>query len=244
MGLDRRVDPSKKIAHMFMISPLLNDLKKIEILTVFAMIVSLSNFAQTENVFTNEVKDITAKYDSIWDSSKETIVFTGSSSIRLWRKLQDEFPEHQIINSGFGGSQASDLLLFIDELILSYNPKKVFIYEGDNDLWAKKSPTDVLSTTTEIIRRIKAKNDATQVILISAKPSISRWKIRHKYKRLNRKMNRFAKNDPTLFYVDVWKPMLDKRKLKTDIFIEDGLHMNQKGYDIWYEAMKDLVNQP
>jgi len=222
----------------------LKSIKKIRTLTVLIFFVSLTSFGQVENVFTKEVKDITAKYDSIWDSSKETIVFTGSSSVRLWRKLQEEFPDHQIINSGFGGSQASDLLYFIDELILSYNPKKVFIYEGDNDLWAKKRPADVLDTTADIIRRIKAKNTSTQVILISAKPSISRWKIRGKYKRLNRKMERFTQDDPNLFYVDVWKPMLNKRKLKTDIFIEDGLHMNQKGYDIWYAAMKDLVNQP
>ena len=221
----------------------LKTIKKIRTLTVLIFFVSLTSFGQVENVFTKEVKDITAKYDSIWDSSKETIVFTGSSSVRLWRKLQEEFPDHQIINSGFGGSQASDLLYFIDELILSYNPKKVFIYEGDNDLWAKKRPADVLDTTADIIRRIKAKNTSTQVILISAKPSISRWKIRGKYKRLNRKMERFTQDDPNLFYVDVWKPMLNKRRLKTDIFIEDGLHMNQKGYDIWYAAMKDLVNR-
>lgn len=222
----------------------MKNLNSIAILTFCTFLLSTASFAQTENVFTNEVKDITVKYDSIWDSSKETIVFTGSSSVRLWRKLEQEFPNHQIINSGFGGSQASDLLLFMDELILSYNPKKVFIYEGDNDLWADKSPADVLDTTAEIIRRIKSKNPATEVILIAAKPSISRWKIRGKYKRLNRKMERFTKNDSQLYYVDVWKPMLNKRKLKTDIFIEDGLHMNQKGYDIWYEAMKDLVNQP
>ena len=164
--------------------------------------------------------------------------------MRLWKKLEKEFPDHQIVNSGFGGSQASDLLLFIDELILSYNPKKVFIYEGDNDLWSKKRPANVLDTTAEIIRRIKANNPSTQIILIAAKPSISRWKIRGKYKRLNRKMERFTKKDAQLNYVDVWNPMLNKRKLITDIFIEDGLHMNQKGYDIWYEAMKDLVNQP
>ena len=222
----------------------MKNLNSIAILTFCTFLLSTASFAQTENVFTNEVKDITVKYDSIWDSSKETIVFTGSSSVRLWRKLEQEFPNHQIINSGFGGSQASDLLLFMDELILSYSPKKVFIYEGDNDLWADKSPADVLDTTAEIIRRIKSKNPETEVILIAAKPSISRWKIRGKYKRLNRKMERFTKNDPQLYYVDVWKPMLNKRKLKTDIFIEDGLHMNQKGYDIWYEAMKDLVNQP
>ena len=222
----------------------MKNLNSSAIRTFCTFLLSNASFAQIENVFTNEVKNITVKYDSIWDSSKETIVFTGSSSVRLWRKLEQEFPNHQIVNSGFGGSQASDLLLFIDELILSYNPKKVFIYEGDNDLWADKSPADVLDTTAEIIRRIKSKNPATEVILIAAKPSISRWKIRGKYKRLNKKMERFTKNDPQLYYVDVWKPMLNKRKLKTDIFIEDGLHMNQKGYDIWYEAMKDLVNQP
>ncbi|WP_282049658.1 SGNH/GDSL hydrolase family protein [Maribacter aquivivus] len=222
----------------------MSKLKISYLVTIFLLSTSNYCISQTENVFTNEVKNITVKYDSIWDSSKETIVFTGSSSVRLWRKLEQEFPNHQIVNSGFGGSQASDLLLFMDELILSYNPKKVFIYEGDNDLWADKSPADVLDTTAEIIRRIKSKNPATEVILIAAKPSISRWKIRGKYKRLNKKMERFTKNDPQLYYVDVWKPMLNKRKLKTDIFIEDGLHMNQKGYDIWYEAMKDLVNQP
>tara|TARA_R110002074_G_scaffold402328_1_gene607265 strand:- start:312 stop:1007 length:696 start_codon:yes stop_codon:yes gene_type:complete len=200
--------------------------------------------AQTENTFANEVKTITAKYDTIWDTSKETIVFTGSSSVRLWNKLENSFPNHQIVNSGFGGSQSTDLLYFLNDLVLSYNPKKVFIYEGDNDLWAKKRPKQVLDTTEEIIRRIKTSNSSTQIILIAAKPSISRWKIRGKYKSLNRKFERLAKKDAQIDYVDVWHPMLNDRKLKTDIFIEDGLHMNQKGYDIWYEAIKNLINHP
>ncbi|APQ18279.1 GDSL-type esterase/lipase family protein [Maribacter hydrothermalis] len=209
-------------------------------------LILLGNYciSQTANVFSDEVKKITSKYDTIWDSKKETIVFTGSSSIRIWKKLEAEFPNHQIVNSGFGGSQASDLLYFINELVLSFNPKKVFIYEGDNDLWAKKRPIHVLDTTEDIIRRIKANNPSTQVILIAAKPSISRWKIRRKYKRFNRKLENLAKKDDQLNFVDVWNPMLNNKKLKTDIFIEDGLHMNQKGYDIWYEAIKNLVNQP
>lgn len=200
--------------------------------------------AQTENTFTKEVKTITAKYDTIWDTNKETIVFTGSSSVRLWKKLEQSFPNHQIVNSGFGGSQSTDLLYFLNDLVLSYNPKQVFIYEGDNDLWAKKRPKQVLDTTEEIIRRIKTSNSSTQIILIAAKPSISRWKIRGKYKKLNRKFERLAKKDTQIDYVDVWHPMLNDRKLITDIFIEDGLHMNQKGYDIWYEAIKNLVNHP
>lgn len=208
------------------------------------LFLSSYGYSQSENNFTNEVKNITKKYDTLWDSSKETIVFTGSSSVRFWKSLQQSFPDRQILNTGFGGSQASDLFLFLDELVLAYNPKKVFIYEGDNDLWAKKRPKQIIGTTSEIIKRIRTKRPGTQIVLISAKPSISRWKIRRKYKRLNRKMERLTKQDPLLDFVDVWYPMLDGRKLKNDIFIADGLHMNQKGYDLWYTAMKDLVNKP
>jgi lysophospholipase L1-like esterase len=200
--------------------------------------------AQVENKFAIEVKDITTKYDTIWNAGRETIVFTGSSSVRFWNALEQSFPNQQIINTGFGGSQATDLLIFLDDLVLDYNPKKVFIYEGDNDLWAKKRPNQVIGVTEEIIQRIKAKNPNTEIVLISAKPSISRWKMRGKYRRLNRKMERLTKRDPFIKFADVWFPMLDNKKLKTDIFIEDGLHMNQKGYDIWCQAMKDLVNNP
>jgi lysophospholipase L1-like esterase len=220
---------------------------KISKLFLLCFCITLSSFycsAQAENSFANEVKAITAKYDTIWDTNHETIVFTGSSSVRLWKNLEKSFPNHQIVNSGFGGSQSSDLLCFLNDLVLSYNPKQVFIYEGDNDLWAKKRPKQVLDTTEEIIRRIKASNSSTQIILIAAKPSISRWEIRGKYKKLNRRFERLAKKDTQIDYVDVWHPMLNNRKLITDIFIEDGLHMNQKGYDIWYEAIKNLVKHP
>ncbi len=214
------------------------------ILPFYLLFIGFCGNAQLENKFANEVRDINTKYDTIWNAGKETIVFTGSSSVRFWNALEQSFPNQQIINTGFGGSQATDLLIFLDDLVLDYNPKKVFIYEGDNDLWAKERPNQVITVTEEIIQRIKANNPNTEIVLISAKPSISRWKMRRKYRRLNRKMERLTQRDPFINYVDVWFPMLENKKLKTDIFIKDGLHMNQKGYDIWYQAMKDLVNTP
>jgi len=206
--------------------------------------IGFTSFAQTENKFTNEVKELIEKTKASWNPDKETIVFTGSSSVRMWENLQESFPEHQILNTGFGGSEASDLLFFLDELVLSYKPKKVFIYEGDNDLWANKKPNTIIKTTDKIIQAIHNKDLNTQVVLISAKPSISRWNIRNKYKRLNRKMKRLVKNDDRVKFVDVWQPMLTNRKLNKSLFIEDGLHMNQMGYDIWYDALKNLIIQP
>lgn len=196
----------------------------------------------TSALFANEVEDIQKKYDSLWDASKETIVFTGSSSIRVWHDLQQRFPNYQIVNSGFGGSQASDLLQYTDELILRYTPEKVFIYEGDNDISAGKKSKEIVVDILAIISKIKRQNPTADIILISAKPSIARWNLKKSYKRLNRKFKRLSKKDAELHYVDVWKPMLQKRKLKQDLFVADGLHMNTKGYAIWYETIKPFLD--
>lgn len=207
---------------------------------VFIIFLALGH-AQDPVRFKEQVEEIHEKYNTLLDPSKETIVFTGSSSIRIWHDLQNRFPEHQIVNSGFGGSHASDLLFYLDDLILRYKPKKVFIYEGDNDIKAKKKPNGIIETTQQIIDGIRKNDPSTEIVLIAAKPSIARWKLKRKYKRLNRKFKKLAQEDGLLEYADVWKPMLDSRKVKQDIFIEDGLHMNAKGYEIWFGVMKEYL---
>lgn len=211
------------------------------VLLVIALLFSTFIFGQEPAPFASEVEAIQKKYDTVLDTSKETIVFTGSSSIRVWHNLQERFPNHQIVNSGFGGSQASDLLGYCHELILKYKPKKVFIYEGDNDISAGKNSKIILSDITEIITKIRAQNTATKIVLIAAKPSIARWKKRRSFKRLNRKFKKMSKTNVDISFVDVWKPMLNGRKVKEDIFVEDGLHMNAKGYEIWYKAVKPFL---
>ncbi len=213
-------------------------MKKILILLLFLPVLG---WAQAPNRFDEEVNEIKKKNDALWDVSRPAIVFTGSSSVRLWEDLQDRFPDQQVLNTGFGGSQFSDLELYLDELILSYDPIKVFIYEGDNDVNAKVKLRTIVDTSERILDVLQQKKQGIEIVLISPKPSISRWKLRGKYKRLNRKLARLASKTEGVEFVDVWYPMLEKRKLKQDIFIEDGLHMNSKGYDIWYDVIKNYV---
>jgi lysophospholipase L1-like esterase len=203
--------------------------------------ITIAGHSQDPNRFKEEVNTIQKKYDTLWNASKLTIVFTGSSSIRKWRDLESIFPGHQIVNSGFGGSQTSDLLAFSEELVQRFNPYKVFIYEGDNDISASKKPKDIVRTTKEIIKRLRAKNHNVQIVLIAAKPSIARWHLKRDYKRLNRKFKKLSKKDNLLEFADVWRPMIQNRQVIKDIFIEDGLHLNTKGYDIWYSVIKPFI---
>ncbi|MGB5387114.1 MAG: SGNH/GDSL hydrolase family protein [Eudoraea sp.] len=201
----------------------------------------LPAIAQDPSDFQEEVLAIQKKYDTLWDNTKETIVFTGSSSIRTWQNLQELFPDYQIVNSGFGGSQTIDLLSYTNELILQYNPKKVFIYEGDNDLNDSKKPREIITVTKEIITKIKSTIPDIRIVIISAKPSLARWHLKGKYKRLNRKFKHLCKQEENLDYAYIWDIMLNGKKLRQDIFIEDGLHMNSKGYELWYQVIKNYV---
>lgn len=203
---------------------------------------SLSVRAQDPLRFADEIKTLVAKQDSLWQPKQETVVFTGSSSIRLWAGLRDSFPGVQIINTGFGGSQASDLLFYIDTLIIKYQPSKVFIYEGDNDLAEGKRPGQVIRTKKTIISSIHKAFPKAEVVLIAAKPSISRWRLRGKYRRYNRKLQRMAQKQDLIEFADVWSPMLkDGRVLQEKLFIEDGLHMNASGYAIWQEVIRPYL---
>ncbi|WP_435654726.1 GDSL-type esterase/lipase family protein [Cellulophaga baltica] len=205
-------------------------------------LVPLFCMAQPNAYFKDEVTAISKKYDSLWDSSRETIVFTGSSSVRMWKTLDQDFPNHQVLNTGFGGSQTIDLLGYTKELIFTYRPKKVFIYEGDNDISSKKRSKEILQTFSELIETIKVNDSTTKVVIISPKPSISRWKYKGKYKRLNRKLKRFCEENDNLEFANVWDIMLERKKLKKDLFISDGLHMNEKGYQLWHSVIKDYID--
>ncbi|MEY8021215.1 GDSL-type esterase/lipase family protein [Muriicola sp. SD30] len=198
--------------------------------------------AQKGTDFSEEVDLITRRYKHLRSKNQKTVVFTGSSSIRLWEGLEEYFPGHPIINTGFGGSEAADLLEFINPLILDYNPTKVFIYEGDNDISFKRSPARVLRTTKKILNRIWTEFPNTDIVLIAAKPSPDRWHLKRRYLRLNRKFQKYANKTSRVAYANVWDVMIRGEEVDDSLFVEDGLHMNDKGYSLWYEVLKSHLN--
>lgn len=165
-------------------------------------------------------------------------VFVGSSSIRLWTNLVDAFPKKKIVQRGFGGSTMADALHFADRIVLPYEPKQVFVYEGDNDLAAGKEPATVAAEFRELVRKIHRDNPKTKVWFISVKPSPSRAKLAPKALALNSEIEWWCKAHKNVGYIDVWTPMLGRDgKPLPEIFVKDNLHMNEAGYEIWKKVI-------
>lgn len=218
-------------------------LKKLKFCLLLSFLFSWASrlTAQDPARFQSEIEEL-GRIERPFKPGDPIILFTGSSSIRMWSNVQDYFPDQRIINTGFGGSHMSDLLFYADELILKYAPAKVFIYEGDNDIAGKKRPSAILKTAKELIAKIEENLKEVEIVLISAKPSLARWSMKNNYRRFNRKMERLAAKKPNLGFVNVWDIMLDETgNPRKDIFMEDGLHMNQTGYDLWAEVIRGYL---
>ena len=178
-------------------------------------------------------------------SSQRPIIFVGSSSIRMWQTLSEDYPQHPILNRGFGGSVMSDLWYYRKELIVDLSPKQVFIYEGDNDLSMGKPIQAILDTTKLLVWDLKEKIPDIKIVLISPKPSLSRFNLRTNYQSLNQKLKEFTIEHDFLDFADVWEPMLGENKLvRSDLFIQDGLHMNVLGYEIWKRVLQPFLISP
>ncbi len=207
------------------------------------LLLATKSKAQDLSRFDDEVSMI-AMRDFQKDDQKQLVLFTGSSSVRLWTNLQSEFNNVQILNTGFGGSTMEELLHYSDILIFKYSPDKIFIYEGDNDIVLGHSTDRILKATETLLAKIQFKLPKTQVYLIAAKPSVARWEYRALYLELNHSYQQLSKCQRVFKYIDIWKPMLgDDGNPMPDIFIDDNLHMNSKGYSIWAEKMQKYLKK-
>jgi len=202
----------------------------------------IPSYAQDNDQFKGEVEDLSKKYQQV-EWKKGGVVFTGSSSIKMWKTLEKDFPKANIINTGFGGSQTHHLIKYLDQLVLEFEPKKIFIYEGDNDINAGKPVRQILDEFFEIMEKVTAIVPDAQFYFISAKPSPSRWTKKGQYELFNERLKKFAMNHPNANFIDIWTPMMAKDgKPKPELFLEDNLHMNEKGYAIWKKAVKPYLD--
>lgn len=213
-------------------------MKTLSILLVLFLSCASTLKSQDPRRFQKEIDTIDKRYAGKADNHK-LIIFTGSSSVRRWENIRDFFPGKNIINTGFGGSQMSDLLYYSDSVITKYRPVQVFIYEGDNDIFAGDKADNVIKETETLISKITSALPRLKIVIISVKPSPSRWALRDEYLKLNSMFKKISDENKNVSFVDVWQPLINKQgRPKGEVFISDSLHINSSGYEIWAGKIK------
>ena len=192
--------------------------------------------------FAGEIADF-KKADSLSFpfAKQHPILFVGSSSFRKWTDIQNYFPGYPIINRGFGGSLLTDVIFYADDIIFPYHPKQIVIYCGENDLAASDSISAkiVLQRFIKLFSIIRNKLPHTSIAFVSIKPSPARQSIQPKVVQANTLIKNFLNSKKRAVFIDVYHAMLNTDgTMKKELFLEDDLHMNAKGYAIWQRIIQ------
>jgi lysophospholipase L1-like esterase len=180
-----------------------------------------------------------------WDRKssfpEEAMLFVGSSSIRFWATAE-AFPGMAIINRGFGGSHVSDVNFYFASVVKPYEPSSLFLYAGDNDIADGKSAERVLADFKSFVAMVEADSADTHVHYLSIKPSRDRWEYWPEMSRANQMIRDWSNQKANVTYVDMASVLLRKDGEPKDVYIEDGLHLNELGYELWAEAISPYLD--
>ncbi|GGG46793.1 hypothetical protein GCM10011378_23750 [Hymenobacter glacieicola] len=205
---------------------------------LFLTVATRSGWAQITPVnpaqWTQELRAF-ARQDSLTPPPKRPILFYGSSSIRKWETLRQDFAGRPVLNRGFGGSRFPDALYFFDRLVAVYQPRQVVLYEGDNDIGSGATPQEVFQSFLAFEQLMQQKLPKVPLVFLAIKPSPSRWVLYPKVQEANRLIREYIEQHPKrLRYVNVATPMLGPNgRPRPELFVSDSLHMTPAGYEVW-----------
>lgn len=200
--------------------------------------------AGAEHNFAKWEKEISAyeQMDRTNAPPKGGVLFIGSSTIRLWKTLAQDFPNHKVINRGFGGSEILDATHFAERIIFPYEPRMIFLRAGGNDIHFGKSAEHVFADYKDFVAKVHAKLPKAEIAFISISPSIARWTEADQNKALNKMIEDYTKGKPYLKYVETYDMVLGPDgKPRPELFVEDRLHFNAEGYKLQTERVRPFL---
>lgn len=163
-------------------------------------------------------------------------VLIGDSLVEL---IPGHLLSENYINNGIGGMCSAILCNLVDELVNKFKPKRVILHIGTNDLGdtVMESPRDIIMNIRDLIDMIQANNncDITLVSCLICNESVqASWVLNNGIRSnelirvLNRELSELA-SYKGIDYMDLDSFMKSKDKVE-DIFLEDGLHLNEMAY--------------
>jgi lysophospholipase L1-like esterase len=169
------------------------------------------------------------------------IIFTGSSSIRLWKTLEKDFEGLPVVNRGFGGSQMQDSAELAERIVLPHSPRMVLIFAGTNDINAGKSPESVLQSFETWVAKLKEKSPATALCFLEITTSPSRWEQSEKVVIANKLIRAACEKHGVKFIPLREKLFGPDGKPREELFVADRLHLNADGYKILADAVRPFL---
>ena len=172
---------------------------------------------------------------------KGAIIFTGSSTIRLWKTLESDFSGLPVLNRGFGGSKMSDSAELASRIVGAHEPRMIILFAGTNDIAGGSSPEDVLANFEAWIKNVREKLPKAELCLLEITTSPSRWEQREKVAAANTLLRAACERHSVKLIPIREKFLGPDGKPREELFVADRLHLNADGYKILADTVRPFL---
>jgi hypothetical protein len=183
----------------------------------------------------NDIKNF-EQLDKSEKYQEDAILFAGSSSIRLWTSLEKDMTPYHIIQRGYGGAKLSDFAVYTSRIIDSHPCKAIVLFVA-NDITGSdqdKKPEEVAALFRYVLKTIRKVHPSTPVFWIEITPTASRWKVWPEIQKANIQIKNVCSKEKNTYFINTSNSFLNEKGLPNDeLFREDQLHLNEKGYAVW-----------
>ena len=169
-------------------------------------------------------------------------LFLGDSITEFY-DLDKYFPNMPVVNSGISGNTTEDILNDMKERVYDYNPSKVFLLIGTNDLRDEKSVDEVVDNIKKIIEKIEKNRKEAEIYLESVYPvnekinkKVVELRNNQDINEINNKIKKYAE-EQNITYIDLHKKLVNDEGLLDKKYTRDGLHLNEEGYKVVTEEL-------
>ena len=167
-----------------------------------------------------------------------SVVFMGNSITEGWFQQRPEFfKKHGFEGRGIGGQTTPQMLIRFTPDVIDLQPEVVVILAGTNDIAGNTGPSTVKMITDNIAAMaMLSKAHGIKVVISSILPVKEYpWSGEvnavENIAAVNHWMKEYAR-EQGFVYLDYFSAMVDEHQGLPKIYSEDGVHPNQKGYEV------------
>ena len=175
----------------------------------------------------------------------DSILFIGSSSIRLWNGIATDVAPYHPIQRGYGGARWTDVAVFAERLITPHKFRAVVFFVG-NDIVGRDSdrtPTEVTDLFAQVLAKVRAHNADAPVFYVAVTPTESRFRAWPKIKAGNSLIRQFCERTKNTYFIGTESVFLNAMgKPRSELFRADRLHLSRKGYTLWAAVIKSHLD--
>jgi hypothetical protein len=190
--------------------------------------------------------EVFERLDKTQSYAEDAILFIGSSSIRLWKTLIEDMKPYSVIQRGYGGAHFRDMVFFTDRIMSDHQLSMVVCFVA-NDISGSEqdgTPQEVLKLFKHFIKQVRVKYPTIPIMQIAITPTKSRWSLWPEIDKVNALMKGYCEKTDNLYFIDTVPEFLDEKgQPKTQWFIKDQLHLNEKGYEVWNRIIKREIEK-